>query len=241
MKINMHTSHPSAFISSTFNDLQEERNSVAEVLKMRGLNVNALDIKPASTQSSKREILSGIRESDFIILIIGDRYGSILKSMTGSETLSITWWEYARALRFGKPVLAYFKNVDANELNSHDDPSEQTYKRKRFQFQRFKKIVSNRHNPGYFSYAYELADKIDESLISVYRDGVRTLWGKITDLEADNSRLKTMQVPTHGSAQLSNTTPYLGINSLNGLLGGAQSEPMQGIANPLRDLLSNKK
>ena len=73
MKVNQHTSHPSAFISSTFVDLQDERASVAETLKDNGLNVNALDIKPATNNTSKTEILKGIRESDFVILIIGAR------------------------------------------------------------------------------------------------------------------------------------------------------------------------
>jgi len=41
MKINEYTSHPSAFISSTFADLKEERASVAKKLKERGLLVNA--------------------------------------------------------------------------------------------------------------------------------------------------------------------------------------------------------
>jgi hypothetical protein len=33
MKINMHTSHPSAFISSTFVDLFDDRRAVADSLK----------------------------------------------------------------------------------------------------------------------------------------------------------------------------------------------------------------
>jgi hypothetical protein len=36
MKVNLHTSHPSAFISSTFIDLQGERAAVAEQLKENG-------------------------------------------------------------------------------------------------------------------------------------------------------------------------------------------------------------
>ena len=70
MKINTHTSHASAFISSTFIDLKEERNAVASVLRDSNLNINALDIKPASNDSSRKEIITGIRESDFIILAL---------------------------------------------------------------------------------------------------------------------------------------------------------------------------
>jgi hypothetical protein len=88
MNINVHTSHPSAFISSTFLDLKQERKAVAQILIENGLNVNALDVKPASSQTSKREILNGIRESDFIILIVGERYGSILPQVTGSAKLN---------------------------------------------------------------------------------------------------------------------------------------------------------
>ena len=85
MRINVHTSHPSAFISSTFLDLEQERNEVARVLREANLNINALDIKPASNDSSKKEIIKGIKESDFIILIVGERYGSIIPQMTKSK------------------------------------------------------------------------------------------------------------------------------------------------------------
>ena len=105
MRINTQSLHPSAFISSTFQDLSKERKAVADVLSQRGLNVNALDVIPASNTTSKKEIDNGIRLSDFIILIIGDRYGSIVPKLTGNNTISITWWEYKRAVFYGKPVL----------------------------------------------------------------------------------------------------------------------------------------
>tara|TARA_R110001599_G_C12276626_1_gene662547 strand:- start:6982 stop:7701 length:720 start_codon:yes stop_codon:yes gene_type:complete len=190
MKVNMHTSHPSAFISSTFVDLYEDRVVVADALKERGLNVNALDIRPASNQSSKHEILTGIRESDFVILLIGDRFGSILKNMTGSDTQSITWWEYSSAFKLGKPVIAYFKNFDSNDPKTHDDRAENEYQIKRKLFERFKKLVTTRHNPAFYSNPYDLSDKIDKSLISVYRAGVKHLSAKNTDLLRKVSQLE---------------------------------------------------
>ncbi|GAA3534164.1 DUF4062 domain-containing protein [Zobellella aerophila] len=217
MKVNMHTSHPSAFISSTFVDLYEDRTAIAEALKARGLNVNALDIRPASSQSSKNEILNGIKESDFVVLLIGDRFGSILKSMTGNETQSITWWEYTTALKMGKPIIAYFKNVDNDDPKSHDDKSDPLYKKKRLQFERFKQQVINRHNPSYYSDPYDLAVQLDESLISIYRAGVKDLCkknsvlnSKINQLEAELSTLKSKT----SSSPLSSST-----NSVSGILG----------------------
>ena len=221
MKINMHTSHPSAFISSTFIDLYKDRSAVADALKGRGLNVNALDISPASNQSSKNEILTGIRESDFVILLIADRFGSILKSMTGSETRSITWWEYSNALKMGKPVIAYFKNFDSIKPNTHDEKSEPTYQKKRRLFDRFKRIVTNRHNPAFYSEPYDLANKIDKSLISIYRAGVKKLTsskselnGKISQLESEISILKSQSMSTTSTRNLATTSGQLGLGLL---------------------------
>jgi len=121
MKVNKHTSHPSVFISSTFIDLQEERESVADALHSRGLIINALDTKPTSNNTSTREIIDGIKESDFVVLIIGDRYGSVLKTMTGSYSKSITSWEYEIGIACGKPVIAYFKDGESSDPKNHDE------------------------------------------------------------------------------------------------------------------------
>jgi nucleoside 2-deoxyribosyltransferase len=242
MKINMHTSHPSAFISSTFIDLYEDRNEVANALRERGLNVNALDIRPASTQSSRNEILNGIRESDFVILLIGDRFGSILKSMTASDSQSITWWEYVNAKKMGKPVIAYFKNFDSSDPNSHDDRSDVLYKKKRVLFERFKKIITQRHNPAFYSDPYELAEKLDASLISIYRAGVKTLSSSNSELSSKISQLEselTQQKSTYTtpSNQTASTTDDLK-TGLSNFLGGTP-KPQSQIS--FADLSKNKK
>ena len=215
MKINMNTSRPSAFISSTFLDLREDRQTVAKILKERGLNVNALDVRPASTQSSKKEIVSGIRESDFIILIIGDRYGSILKSMTGSDIKSLTWWEYNRAIMMRKPVIAYFKYFNSNDSKTHDDINDPLYKRKRRLFERFKKIIIDKHNPAYYTHPNELAKKVDKALISIYRSGVKELTlekarlnDKISGLESELAKLKSQLSIKNNNSKLSMPKNY---------------------------------
>ena len=197
MKANQHTSYPSAFISSTFIDLQYERASVAEALKDNGLNVNALDVKPATNNTSKTEILKGIRESDFVILIIGDRFGSIVPKITESSSISVTWWEYKKAITFGKPVIAFFQNSDYFNIDYHDSRSDQDYLRKRKLFERFKSLIIEKHNPAYFTDSYELSEKVEKSLISTYRAGVEQMNRKnsllnqaISRLEAENEELK---------------------------------------------------
>lgn len=222
MKLNLHTSHPSAFISSTFIDLYDDRIEVAKILKKRGLNVNALDVKPASNESSKNEILEGIRESDFVVLLIGDRYGSILPSMTGSDSRSITWWEYDMARRMGKPVIAFFKRFDSTDHRAHDSTNDADYRKKRKLFERFKNLVSDNHNPGYYKEVDDLVNKIDQALISIYRSGVKELRQlndklerRVSDLESEVNRLKA-KPPSYLDKVATSAT------GLGGLLGAAQ-------------------
>ncbi|CAD5254097.1 conserved hypothetical protein [Alteromonas sp. 38] len=240
MKINMHTSHPSAFISSTFIDLYEDRNEVASILKKRGLNVNALDTRPASTQSSKNEILNGIKESDFVILLIGDRYGSILKSMTSSDSKSITWWEYINALKMGKPVIAYFKNFDASNPTSHDDRSDAMYNKKRNLFDIFKKLITQRHNPAFYTEPYELAKKLDNSLISIYRAGVKELSSSKLELSSKITQLQNElnQLKSKTTIQAAKTTQNpVGLSGIADLMGvSPQPKPTLGLI----DILNKK-
>lgn len=191
MKINIHTSHPSAFISSTFTDLKDERKAVATVLRKSNLNINALDIKPASNDSSKKEIMTGIKESDFLVLIVGERYGSIIPPMTGSLTHSITRWEYLLAAkRFNKDVLVYFKKVTSHDAIDYDDKQSGDFIKKGNLLAQFKKELSVSHNPKYFSTPDELAEEVKKALIPIYRSGVKTLVIKHESLLKENETLK---------------------------------------------------
>ncbi|MEQ1622738.1 MAG: DUF4062 domain-containing protein [Methylococcales bacterium] len=179
MNINRNTSHPSAFISSTFLDLKEERRAVSKLLKECNLNVNALDIRPASNSKSKDEILKGIVESDFIILIIGQRYGSVIPEMTGSQAHSITKWEYLQAKLKGKSIIAFFKeSTDKNLVDNQVSLDE------------FKNIVKRNHNPKYFSTIEELEHEVRRALIPIYRDGVASLLSVKDKLKNERDDLK---------------------------------------------------
>ena len=232
MKINIHTSHPSAFISSTFLDLEQERNAVANVLRESNLNINALDVKPASNDSSRKEILAGIKESDFIILIVGERYGSIIPKMTLSKKLSITRWEYVRAVKsFGKHALVYFKRVDSKDTIYYDDSRSVDFKIKRMHLADFKKELSNTHNPKYFTTAEELAEEVRMAIIPTYRAGVKSLAIKneslMKDVEAlklENQRLRATPETTKESSQ-SGLLSGLTQPRQRGLLGGINEGP----------------
>ncbi len=239
MKINIHTSHPSAFISSTFLDLKPERAAVAEILRENGLNVNALDVQPASSGSSKNEILNCIKQSDFIILIIGNRYGSIMPEFTSSESASITLWEYQRAISAQKSILAYFKQSEGCSPEYSDNPMDENYNLKVKRLKGFKELVSKRHNPSYFIDEADLADKIQRALIAVYRDGVKKLLTTNNSLRNESEGLKA-KLTGHQVPQTNATSHSSAKNRLLQLDEGLNVNKLSQ-KNALSDLFKDKK
>lgn len=198
MKINLDTSHPSAFISSTFLDLTHERKAAAKALGDAHIIVNALDVKPASNNSSRVEIINGIRESDFIVLIVGERYGSIIPKMTGRKDFSITQWEYHEARKqYHKHILVYFMQREITDSKYSDDPRSGDFELKRRSLKKFKDELSSAHNPKYFTTPEELAEEVTRAIIPMYRNSVKalvrnneTLKKEVTSLQEENQQLK---------------------------------------------------
>lgn len=174
--------YPSAFISSTFTDLKRERQIVTQLFKELNIVPQALDTRPASNNSSKSEIIKGIRESDFIVLIIANKYGTIDKTFTGQEKKSITWWEYDMAINTKKPIIPIFKN---GSLESDKDPEKEEL------LKRFKNILTRNHSPQYFDTDQELYQKVLHSIIPAYRDALTKETQAKSVLATENEKLKS--------------------------------------------------
>ena len=107
------------FISSTFEDLKEERSVVAEnILKLDHIPAG-MELFVASTDEQFNYIKRVIDDSDYYVLIVGNRYGSM-----DSSGVSYTEKEYDYAISIGLPVLV-FLHGDPNSLSvkkSESDP-----------------------------------------------------------------------------------------------------------------------
>ncbi|WP_153731758.1 DUF4062 domain-containing protein [Sporosarcina obsidiansis] len=90
------------FISSTYEDLKEERQVAVESVLNAGHIPAGMELFKSDDKSQKEIIKRWIDESDVYMLILGGRYGSIDKE-TG---LSYTHWEYNYAGEVGKPRFA---------------------------------------------------------------------------------------------------------------------------------------
>src|SRR5262245_55348005 len=90
------------FVSSTFDDLHEERQSIVRVL-------NKMDCRPIGMElfgALDDEVWTGIEkkiaECDYFLVVVAGRYGSM-----GVDGVSFTEREYRLALNLGKPVLGF--------------------------------------------------------------------------------------------------------------------------------------
>lgn len=100
------------FVSSTFLDLREERQEVIHaLLELDGIPA-AMELWPSTSDDSWTLIQRVIRQSDYYLVVIGGKYGSV-----DNEGISYTEREYDYAVDQGKPVMA-FVHADTGSLIS---------------------------------------------------------------------------------------------------------------------------
>ena len=90
------------FVSSTYDDLIEERQAAVEAILTAGHIPAGMELFAAGDESQMKTIMRWIEESDIFLLILGGRYGSI-ESNTKKSYIQL---EYEYALSMKKPVFA---------------------------------------------------------------------------------------------------------------------------------------
>ncbi len=99
------------FVSSTYEDLQDERREVMQALLELDCIPAGMELFPASSEDQWSLIKRVIDDCDYYLLIIAGRYGS-----TNDQGISYTQMEFEYALSTGKPIIAFLhKNPDKIE------------------------------------------------------------------------------------------------------------------------------
>lgn len=91
------------FVSSTYLDLREERQSVIQALLIAGCIPAGMELFPAGNDEKWRLIQRVIDECDYYVLVIGGKYGSL----DPTTELSYTEMEFDYAESIGKPIMAF--------------------------------------------------------------------------------------------------------------------------------------
>ena len=164
------------FISSTYEDLKEERKRIIDVLLQSNCIPAGMELFSATDGAQMETIKSVIDLCDYYILILGERYGSISEE-TGK---SYTEMEYDYALSKGLPVLVFAKKIDVNNIESNED---YLYKDKLIKFR--KEALKNRLGVIWLNLS-DLVIQVVTSINQAFKQMPRVGWVRleenITDL-----------------------------------------------------------
>lgn len=124
------------FVSSTFEDLKEERKEVCQAILESHCIPAGMELFPASNKTQWDFIKRIIDESDFYLLIVAGKYGSIGINDKG-EKVSYTEMEFDYALNQDKPIIALIY-ADTDNLPKS---KVETTKKRNAQLNRFREKV----------------------------------------------------------------------------------------------------
>jgi len=90
------------FVSSTYDDLREERSAVQKALLQLDCLPVGMELFPAADEETWEFIKSQIDDSDYYVVVIAGRYGS-----TSEDGISYTEMEYDYAIAKKKPAIGF--------------------------------------------------------------------------------------------------------------------------------------
>jgi hypothetical protein len=162
------------FVSSTYEDLRVERQQATQAILETNHMPAGMELFPASDLSQWELIKSVINESDYYVVIVAAKYGSI-HNQTG---LSFTEMEYDYAVSTSIPILGFVrKNIsEISSKHSELDP-EKREKLERFRAKVMSRICRQFDDPN------ELGMLVMKSLLNEMRTNPRTGW-----VRADQAR-----------------------------------------------------
>lgn len=206
------------FVSSTYEDLKEHRNRVIQgILEMGHIPVG-MEMFSAGDEEQWQVIARHIEESDYYVVIVAHRYGS----MTGK--LSYTRKEYEYAVKCGIPILGFI--LDPGAQWPVDQVEEDATKKALLDD--FKDLV--RSKPvGFWTTADDLYGQASVALMKAFNTKPRIGWvradsiagpevmAEITRLSAENAQLRA-QIATAEEHAAQDKSAYLA-NRLQQLAG----------------------
>jgi hypothetical protein len=154
------------FVSSTFADLQEERQEVMQALLELDCMPAGMELFPAANDDQWTLIKKVIDDSDYYIVIVAGRYGSL-----GPDGKSYTEMEYRYALSKGKPVIGFLYK-EPGKIAS--DRSEQTEAGKSA-LAEFRKLVEQKPCRFWDSPA-DLGSQVSRSLVKLIKSHPAIGW-----------------------------------------------------------------
>lgn len=168
------------FISSTYTDLIDERQVVIDaILNMHQFPVGMEHFSAADSEQWK-VIKEAIDTSDYYVLILGKRYGSIITD--GEDAgISFTEREFEYAKSKGIPILAFIKSDEASFRGNCFENDATKIKK----LATFTENVKTGRIVKWFNHSYQLAEQVITALHNEMEKKDRPGWvrGNQSDIE----------------------------------------------------------
>jgi hypothetical protein len=165
------------FLSSTYEDLKEERLEVMKALLELDCIPAGMEYFPAGNEEAWSYVTDLIDDCDYYVVVLGGRYGS-----TDSEGVSFTEREYRYAIERGVPVAA-FLHANPDEIIAGKSEKESE---KRQRLEEFRALCRRRLCKEW-STAHELGAVVSRSMTQLIRRNPRPGWVRADALATEEA------------------------------------------------------
>jgi len=199
------------FVSSTYLDLQDERRAVTTALLACDALPAGMELFPATDSDAWSLIQDVINSSDYYLLVIGGKYGSL----DPATQMSYTEKEYDYAVGAGKPVMAFLHgNPDSLTVEKSEKDGEMREK-----LEVFRKKVTTAKHVNFWTNQDGLAGAVALSFNKFTKRHPAVGWiraDQATSSESlrELSRLQARIKELEGQLEVSRTLPPIGIEDL---------------------------
>jgi hypothetical protein len=173
------------FISSTFRDLKEERQSVLRAILELDHMPAGMELFPATDDSAWQLIKDVIDGSDYYVLIVGGRYGSL--DETG---LGFTEKEYDYAIQTKKPVIPFLHENPDNLPRDKTETDAAAWEKLRT----FRSKVEKKHTCVYWKAAEDLKAKVIVGLTAATKRHPAVGWVRADSVPTEATILEVLSL-----------------------------------------------
>jgi hypothetical protein len=197
------------FVSSTYEDLREERQKVIQALLEFDCIPAGMEFFPAADETQWELIKRVIEDCDYYVVIVGGRYGSV-----SPKGISYTQQEYEYAVEVGKPVCA-FLHADPGKIPANKTELNEESRKKLDEF----RLLCEKKMCKYWETADQLGGLVIGSLNQLKKTRPAVGWTR-ADQIADEAtaqmilRLKNRVEELEMELKLSQTEPPKGTEDL---------------------------
>lgn len=154
------------FVSSTFADLQDERQEVMQALLELDCIPSGMELFPAANEDQWTLIKKVISDCDYYMVIVGGRYGSI-----GPGGFSYTEMEYRYAVELGKPILGFIHKDPSQIIANKTESTEEG----RAKLEGFRELVKTRMC-RFWDSPVDLGSQVSRSLVKLIKSSPAIGW-----------------------------------------------------------------